>query len=486
MNCKVLVALAAMILLAAAPAAAQTPEKVQVERRGFLTEYVLDPEWRPWSIVAPRPDEVWVTLDGPGEIGVLRPETESMVRLGPPEPVRPFLLTQAPDGAVWFTEYEVAVVTPPARLWHVDPATRAFQAFTLPDPQAGPAMIAFDAEGAPWFTQMVAGKVARVQADGSIQELAPAAGGKTERPLPFGLAFDADGRLWVAEVGGERLVAYDRNGESRSYPMPQGFWGPTDVKVDPAGKIWVSGHGTSALASVDPGSGDVLLWPLRPPDDQMSPVARPSGIALDGRGQVWAAEHEGNRIARIIPAENLVVEYPLASQGFKDPLPQWLSVDPAGNVWFASWGTSRVGRIDAGAPYWKVKAAAGSGALSPGGRLAGTAVATPQAGASGQVTWELAGAPYGVTAAFTTAADGSVTFAIDAAPDADPGTYRVLVGVRTDRVLSAQPLTLVIARPLFGIPGLTWTPIAIGGGAMLAAAAVWLLMRRRARTRRAA
>ena len=187
---------------------------------------------------------------------------------------------------------------------------------------------------------MLGGRVARLNGT-EVTSLAPVAG-RPERPLPVGLAFDSGGRLWVAESGAERLVSYDTaTGEGKSYPLPIGFWGPTDVKIAPDGLVWVSGHGTSVLGAVNPATGDVTVWPVSRPDNPESPVARPSGIAIDAQGQVWAAEHEGNRIARIMPAHNLVVEYALPKVAAKEPWPQWLSGDSEGAVWYASWGTSR-------------------------------------------------------------------------------------------------------------------------------------------------
>lgn len=481
MNSRRVAALAAAFWLAGASlvtAAPAAPEPTVVEKKGFITEYILESSWQPWDIDASGPEGVWMTLDGPKQIGRLNPATGEVTRYESPEPVQPFLLSRGPDGAIWFSDFEYVAQPPPGRIWRIDPETGAFTMFDMPDPKGGPAMIAFDAEGLPWVTEMVSGKVGRLK-DGRLEELELAPGGRPERALPVGIVFDQDGRLWVAESGSNRIVAYDPDGKSTVYQVPEGFWSPTDIKFGPDGLLWTGGHGTSEVASLDPRTGEFAVYPLRKPDDPTVPVSRPQGIDIDAKGQIWAAEHEGDRIARVIPSENLVVEYPLEKLGYQHPWPQWLSVDPAGNVWYASWGTSRIGKIDADPPYWKVEAELTATKVSAGGRVTGTAVASPRDGAEGAITWEAAGANYGIFAKASANPDGSASFAIDVDADMPPGIYQALVGVRTEALISSQVVTFEVVRPLLGIPGLTFTHVGIGGGAMVAAALAWLVLQGR-------
>ena len=124
-------------------------EPIQAERRARLPEYILPPEYKPWSVVALRPDNVWFTLDGTGEVAYLTPRngdaTVTRVPLAPES--KPFLMSLGPDQTLWLSDFEYVADPPPARIWHIKDGKP--EAIELADRNLGPAMVAVDPAGVP-------------------------------------------------------------------------------------------------------------------------------------------------------------------------------------------------------------------------------------------------------------------------------------------------------------------------------------------------
>src|ERR1700712_2171290 len=59
----------------------------------------------------------------------------------------PYIITEGPDGAIWFCESTAA------RIARLDPQSGRFDEFPLRDPDANPIGIITGADGCLWFTQ---------------------------------------------------------------------------------------------------------------------------------------------------------------------------------------------------------------------------------------------------------------------------------------------------------------------------------------------
>jgi DNA-binding beta-propeller fold protein YncE len=153
----------------------------------------------------------------------------------------------------------------------------------------------------------------------------PSAGPATASHLggPSGLAFDANGNLYIADGAGASANPYVE-------------------KVTPAGTLSVfAGNGT-------PGA------PLAGPATH-SPLRTPTGVAVDAAGDVFIADPAAQVILKVVPAGTLSVfaghvgvggqPTPGTATSSKLNAPTGLATDAAGNLYVADTGNNRVDQI---------------------------------------------------------------------------------------------------------------------------------------------
>jgi streptogramin lyase len=164
---------------------------------------------------------------------------------------------------------------------------------------SAPFEIAAARDGRLWFTEATdPGRVARVNADGSVSEF-PLSG------APWGLAEGLDRNIWVAESADPGLIA----------------------RVTPAGAV------TELVGGITPGfSADVV----------------PRGVAVGPDGHAWFTEAEGG-VARVnddLSVSELLL--PGATPGFSaDARPAEITIGPDGRLWFTDDSApGRVSRIN--------------------------------------------------------------------------------------------------------------------------------------------
>ncbi len=189
---------------------------------------------------------------------------------------------------------------------------------------------------------------------------------------PWGVATDALGNLFVADMSNNRIAKIDPNGNVTNVAgdgtagfldgdaATARFWGPQSVAVDGQGNIVVAdttnlrirridtqGHvttlaGNGTLGFVD-GSGATAQF------------RQPIGVAFDLAGNVLVADETNNRIRKIDANGNVSTFAGNGTGSFADGpaenaefyLPSGVVVDGQGNVFVADQGNSRVRKIDA-------------------------------------------------------------------------------------------------------------------------------------------
>ncbi|WP_295850264.1 SMP-30/gluconolactonase/LRE family protein [uncultured Xylophilus sp.] len=153
---------------------------------------------------------------------------------------------------------------------------------------------AFDRGGALYVTDIPHGRIFRIEGDGAWKPIADTDG------WPNGLAFHADGSLWIADYrrgilrcdpvrGTVETVVGHRNSES--------FKGVNDLVFDAQGRLYFTDQGQTGLH--DP-TGRVYRWS---PDGRLDLLLgqgpSPNGIALDAARQVlYVALTRANQVWR--------------------------------------------------------------------------------------------------------------------------------------------------------------------------------------------
>lgn len=289
------------------PVAADLPHDLAVEPSGRVVVtgmfshamHVLDPARGTFERVEipvpqanPRAVELdsdgnwWVLLGGPGKVGRFAVATRSwrFFDLG----MYPHSIALAGDGGVWFNGH---FTRDPEQVGRIDPGSGEVTLFDLPP----------------------------------HRELRAIPGG----PIPYEQRIGPDGRVWVSELQGNRLIGLDPGtGRAVTHALPARWSGPRRFDVDRRGTIWIPAYAANALVRLDPTTGEAAEFPLPVPG------ATPYIARVDpGTGAVWIGTSAADAVFRFDPATSRFAVYPLPSQG---ALVRHMVVDAArGDVWLA-------------------------------------------------------------------------------------------------------------------------------------------------------
>jgi hypothetical protein len=198
---------------------------------------------------------------------------------------------------------------------------------------------------------------------------------------PTGLAFDAQGSLYIADLQNDRIRKVNTAGiittfaGGGSIPGPGiGDGGPATsaelnvpeaVAVDAQGNVYIADRNHQRIRKVNTagtittvaGGGNPL-----PPDigdggpATSASVAAPDGVAVDAAGNIYIADRDHNRI-RKVNTSGIITTFAGTgtgpSGGDGGPAisaqlvnPRQVAVDAAGNVYFAEYSSNRVRKVD--------------------------------------------------------------------------------------------------------------------------------------------
>lgn len=274
------------------------------------------------------------------------------------------------------------------QLYRLDPATGALGDIPIPVDKANPRAIELDGRGRPWLVLGAPNKLAvladsgwrsfdvgmyahslGVGADGRVWfnghfTHAPELIGSVDStgrvttyevpahptldrdpggPIPYELRVGPDGRVWMSELQGNRLVAFTPGPNTfRTYDLPTPHSGPRRFDVDGKGIVWIPAYATNQLLRLDPASGRVQEIAL-PVADAVPYIAR-----SDPRdGSIWIGTSAADVLLRYRPAARRFDVYPLPSRG---ALVRHLAIDPQRNAIWLAYGASpgiaaRVARV---------------------------------------------------------------------------------------------------------------------------------------------
>ncbi len=226
-------------------------------------------------------------------------------------------------------------------------------------PLDDPVRVAIDPQGNIWVNDGQHGRFQIFAPDGSFLEAwgAPGAG---EGQFDFvgtglfggygggGMAFDADGNLYVADPGNYRIQKFgpDRAFVTSWGSMGQGdgqFSAVTDVAVDAQGRVFVTDEGRDDVQVFDVDGNFLTTWG----DPEEGWLPQPSGITIDADGNLWIAHFSQSRVQKYTPDGTLLAtvgEYGRGPGQFGNPSD--VAVDSLGQVYVADWGGAQVQVFD--------------------------------------------------------------------------------------------------------------------------------------------
>lgn len=218
-----------------------------------------------------------------------------------------------------------------------------------------------------------AGVVTTVAGSPSTNGSADGTGRTARFGLPFGLATDRAGSVYVADSANNTIRRITPAGEVITLAGSPGLSGSTDatgsdarfnspygVALDSNGYLYVADSLNSTIRKVTP-SGDVTTLAgsagSHGSADGIGNSARfycPAGLAIDGQGNVYVADGANDNIRRVTPAGDVITLVGSAGlSGSTDATgsdarfysPYGVTVDSAGNAYVADQGNDTVRKV---------------------------------------------------------------------------------------------------------------------------------------------
>jgi len=243
--------------------------------------------------------------------------------------------------------------------------------------QPAPDDLAFDKDGRLLFSDIKAGTVSALKADGSVERIA---GGMS---APEGIVVLADGRILVGEQGRNRVAAIDPQTHAISlwhaFPNLTGRdgldgIGPVLPDRDASGNLLATGGDV-----IVPDSPNGVVWRVTADGKTATQIAngmvRPVGAAVDAKGRIFVADEGGalwvldparRRFATLPTPDDVLVGraghifvntlgdnaiHELDGQGHQVRVitgiqqPQGIALDYADNLYYTEFNTGRIDRV---------------------------------------------------------------------------------------------------------------------------------------------
>ena len=271
---------------------------------------------------------------------------------------------------------------------------------------ARPWGVAVDGSGNVYIADTGNSRIRRVDASGTITTVAGTGergfggdGGsalQAQLALPYGVAADGSGNLYIADTFNSRIRRVDSKGTITTVAGTgeRGFGGdggsalqaqlalPYDVAVDGSGNLYIADGTNNRVRRVDAsgtittvaGTGEDSFGGDGGPALQAQ-LARPLGLAADGSGNLYIASPIDHRIRRVDSTGTISTIAGTDVSGFSGDggpaVHAWLStptgvaVDGSGNLYIADGSNNRVRRVDASGTITTVAGGSASGTGGP-------------------------------------------------------------------------------------------------------------------------
>jgi len=151
---------------------------------------------------------------------------------------------------------------------------------------------------------------------------------------PHDVAFDPAGRLLVADTGHNRIAIFA--GGELVGELKGGIRRPEGVAVHPNGRVYATGAWSGTIVAFDDGQTVASAGGLSAPHD----------VAVDAAGNLWVADSGNDRLVLFSPDLELLATLEGPEYGWSGP--RYLDFDPAGNLVVADKNSHKVKKVTPG------------------------------------------------------------------------------------------------------------------------------------------
>ena len=250
--------------------------------------------------------------------------------------------------------------------------------------------VAVDSSGTVYVADLLNNRIRKITpasvvttfAGSGLASFADGTGTAAQFNNPTGVAVDSSGTVYVADAANHRIrkitpagVVTTLAGSTQGFADGTGtaaqFNVPYDVAVDSSGTVYVADYNNNRIRKITPAgvvtslAGSGGLPGSLDGTGTGAQFNAPSGVAVDSSGMVYVADYANHRIRKITPA-GVVTTFAGGAQGYLDGTstaaqfnsPLGVAVDSSGTVYVGDYGNQRIRKIT---PAGVVTTLAGSG-----------------------------------------------------------------------------------------------------------------------------
>ncbi|HTW42954.1 MAG TPA: LamG-like jellyroll fold domain-containing protein [Solirubrobacteraceae bacterium] len=229
-----------------------------------------------------------------------------------------------------------------------------------------PADVAVDADGDVWVADAGNNRIEEFSPTGEyLRQLGTAGSGEGQLQDPTALALDSAGDVWVADAGNHRVDEFSEHGE---YIRSLGTLGTGEGQLEYLGGIALNGHGDVWVSDTSNGR----LEEFSPEGEHLasigggleSPLHQPKGLAVSPNGDIWVADNGNASIDEFSEAGELLLQFHPSEGGATEggsSSPGGLALDGDGDVWVTDRFTDRVKEFNEHGQYVTEFGSEGSG-----------------------------------------------------------------------------------------------------------------------------
>ena len=460
----------------------------------YVQEFSIPTECtNPLAVVTDYDGNVWFAETNTGQLAKFDPTTQTFSEFDNPtwpKGGRSMMwgIDYSPDGSVWFTDEAYDSI------WKFTPDSKKYQ------------RIAFPAEGnsLPQRLQVDGSQIIVNDFTGNkLAFLDPTQTGKdpnylslpspVDNAVTAGFAVDANNNVWytnwVFQQNGV-LVKYDQNGFQKSvanssedslplldfikvFQLPDDLYAPNGAVVSPDGKIWLADTSSSGFFSFDPQSEQFTKYVTSDPQFLTygnysgvikTPISRPYWIDVDPMDRLVFNEQTGNAIGVMDLKTEKLVEYSIPSRNqlwgdcgdISDcGVAQVFDFAIYGDkIWFTEWVENNIGVVDTSKELpVDVELESNTLTMKAGESKDVSFVLVPKlqndlsdVSLVVSSTHDFIDVKTNYPKTFQLDSDGPrpIDTTVSVGENAEPGTYKILLGAQTDNVSVSKYLTLTI------------------------------------------